>query len=61
MDARELPQAHELKHEVPPEIGESVLWRGFKPGKHSYHKFEHFNGKVRGVTVEDNEWYIYVD
>ena len=50
-----------LSTKSPPEIGESVLWRGFKPGKHSYHKFEHFNGKVRGVTVEDNEWYIYVD
>ena len=47
----------------PPEVGESVLWRGVKTGKHGQPstKCEWFNGKVRYVQVEDNEVFLYID
>ena len=47
----------------PPEVGDSVLWRGVKTGKHGHPstKCEWFNGKVRYVQVEDNEVFLYID
>ena len=49
----------------PPEVGESVLWRGVKKGRkgHPSTKCEYFNGTVRqmGVDEEDNELYLYLD
>ena len=53
-----------ISTKIPPEVGESVLWRGVKTGKsgNPSTKIEYFNGKVRGVDVEeDHEVYIYVD
>ena len=50
-----------LSTKCPPEVGESVLWRGVNAGNHGYTTVEHFNGKVRGVQVENNELYIYID
>ena len=53
-----------ISTKIPPEVGESVLWRGVKIGKsgNPSTKIEYFNGKVRGVDVEeDHEVYIYVD
>ena len=53
----------DLSTKSPPEVGESVLWKGVKKGKHGQPttNFEYFNGKVRGVKVEDDELYIYID
>ena len=51
----------DLSTKCPPEVGESVLWRGVNAGNHGYTTVEHFNGKVRGVQVENNELYIYID
>ena len=47
----------------PPEVGESVLWRNVKTGKHGQPstKVEYFHGKLKAVQVEDNEMYIYID
>ena len=47
----------------PPEVGESVLWRGVKTGKQGglSTKVEYFNGKVHGVQVEEDEVYLYID
>ena len=48
----------------PPEVGESVLWRGVKTGKHGNPstKCEYFNGEVRHMQVEeDGELYLYID
>ena len=52
-----------LSTKSPPEVGESVLWRSVKTGKHGQlsTKVEYFHGKVRAVQVEDNEMYIYAD
>ena len=47
-----------------PEVGESVLWRGVKTGRHGQPstKCEFFNGKVRHMQVgEDQELYLYID
>ena len=50
---------------MPPEIGESILWRDVKTSKRGYPstKVEHFHGKVRGLTVEQQsqELYVYID
>ena len=53
----------DLSTKTPPEIGESVLWRGVKTGRagHPSTTCEWFNGKVRGVNVEENEVYLYID
>ena len=47
----------------PPEVGESVLWKGMKTGKQGgvSSKMEFFNGKVHQIHVEDGEVYLYVD
>ena len=52
-----------LSTKSPPEVGESVLWRGVKTGRHGQPstKCEWFNGKVRHVVVEENEVYLYID
>ena len=52
-----------LSLKTPPEIGESILWRGVKTGPRGNPstKVEFFNAKVRHVGVEDDEIYIYVD
>ena len=53
-----------ISTKVPPEVGESVLWRGVKTGRHGCPstKCEYFNGKVRFLQVEeDGELYLYVD
>ena len=48
----------------PPEVGDSVLWRGVKTGPHGQPstKCEYFNAKVRHTAVdEDHEFWFYVD
>ena len=47
----------------PPEVGESVLWRGVKigPRGNPSTKVEYFNAKVRHIVVEGDECYVYVD
>ena len=54
-----------LSNKQPPEVGESVLWRGVKTGKrgHPSTKVEFFHGKVRGLSLDDqsHELYIYID
>ena len=53
-----------ISTKIPPEVGESVLWRGVKTGKSGNPSTtcEYFNGKVRMVEVEaDSELYLYVD
>ena len=52
-----------ISTQSPPDVGDSVLWRGVRTGKrgHVSTKNEYFNGKVRGMSWEGNELYIYVD
>ena len=52
-----------VSHKMPPEVGDSVLWRGLKTGKkgNPSTKVEYFNAKVRSVDVEADEIYCYVD
>ena len=53
-----------ISMKTPPEVGESVLWRGVKTGKHGNPstKCEYSNGKVRHMQVEeDGELYLYID
>ena len=52
-----------ISTKMPPEVGESVLWRGVKTGRHGQPstKCEWFNGKVRYVQVEENEVFLYID
>ena len=52
-----------ISAKVPPEVGESVLWRRVKTGRAGFPSTtcEYFNGKVHRVEVEDNEIYLHVD
>ena len=53
-----------LSTKSPPEVGESVLWRGVKTGKRGQPstKCEFFNGKVRGIHVdEDGDLHLHID
>ena len=54
-----------LSRNNPPEIGDNVLWRGVKVGKHGHPSTvcEYFNGRVRHLEVaaEDGELYFDVD
>ena len=52
-----------LSGKVPPEIGESILWRGIKKGPHGgpSTRVEHFHGRVRYVTVENNDIFVFLD
>ena len=49
-----------LSGKIPPEIGESILWRGFKKGKSGgpSTKEEHFHGRFRNVKVENDEIFV---
>ena len=50
-----------ISTKTPPEVGESVLWRGVRTGSKGgmSTKVEFFNGKVRYLQVEeDSEVYI---
>ena len=61
--AEEFRPLTNLSTKVPPEIGESVLWRGVKVGKHGNPstKCEWFNGKVWHTGVESGEIFLYID
>ena len=52
-----------ISQNIPPQLGESVLWRGVKTGKSGAPSTtcEYFNGKVRSLAVEDDEVYVYLD
>ena len=53
-----------MSTKIPPEVGESVLWRGVKIGKNGNPstKCEYFNGTIRSMQVEpNNELYFYID
>ena len=47
---------------TPPEVGDWVLWRGYKlgPNGNASTKCEYFNGIVHTIQVEYNELYCYV-
>ena len=47
---------------MPPEIGQAVLWRGFKTGRSGNPStaLEYINGTVRDLQFEGNELYVYV-
>ena len=49
---------------MPPEIGQEVLWRGFKQGRSGgiSTQVEYFNGTVRDIGCDDvtHECYVYV-
>ena len=47
----------------PPEVGESILWRGVKTGPRGQpsKKVEHFQGKVLGLELDmDDELYLFI-
>ena len=54
-----------LSQHTPPEVGEDILWRGFKMGPRggASTQTEYFNGKVRSLSLnpDDNELFVYVD
>lgn len=52
-----------LSGKIPPELGESIIWRGLKKGKSGgpSTKEEHFHGRVRHVSVEENEIFVWLD
>ena len=57
-------QLTNISTKIPPQIGESVLWRGVKTGRagNPSTSCEYFNGKVRMLRVEeDNELFLYID
>ena len=52
-----------LSTKIPPEIGEEVLWRGVKTGKHrqASTKVEYFNGTVRYLECDSAvELFLYL-
>ena len=53
----------DISTKMPPECGESVLWRGVKMGPNGQPstKCEWFNGKVHFVQVEGDEIYLYIN
>ena len=53
----------DLSSKVPPEIGESILWKGLRKGKSGgpSTKVEFFHGRIRFVSVEDDEIYLFLD
>ena len=61
--AAEFRALTDLSTKEPPEIGDNVLWRGVKVGKHGNPstKCEWFNGKVRHIGVEKGEIFLYID
>ena len=53
-----------VSSKMPPEIGEEVLWRGVKTGRHGQPStsVEYFNGKVRYIDFdESDEMFLYID
>ena len=54
-----------LSQNLPPEVGEDILWRGFKVGPRggASTQTEYFNGKVRALNFdnESHELFVYVD
>ena len=58
-----LTQLVNLSGKIPPEVGESILWRGVKKGKSGgpSTKEEHFHGRVRHVSVENDEIFVFLD
>ena len=56
---------HNLSRNIPPEIGESILWRGVKTGRAGMPStaLEHFAGIVRYIEVEEatQDLFIFVD
>ena len=52
-----------LSGKIPPEKGESILWRGLKKGKSGgpSTKEEFFHGRVRHVGVEEDEIFVWLD
>ena len=54
-----------ISTEIPPEVGESVLWRGVKTDRRGQlsTKCEYFNGGVRRMAIDDDtrELYLHVD
>ena len=53
-----------ISTKLPPEVGESVLWRGVKTGASGAPstKCEWFNGKLRYISFDDSgEMWLYID
>ena len=52
-----------LSSKIPPEIGESILWKGLRKGKSGgpSTKEEFFHGRIRHVTVENDEIFLFLD
>ena len=52
-----------LSSKVPPEVGESILWKGLRRGKSGgpSTKEEFFHGRIRYVTVEKDEIFLFLD
>ena len=53
-----------LSTKMPPEVGESILWRGVKSGRSGQPstQCEYFNGKVRHLMVDSqDELWLFVD
>ena len=52
-----------LSSKIPPEIGESILWKGLRRGKSGgpSTKEEFFHGRIRHVTVENDEIFLFLD
>ena len=62
--ATEFSPLTNISTNLPPSVGETVLWRGVKTGRrgHPSTKVEHFQGRVCHVEVDaDHEVYLYVD
>ena len=62
--ATSFKQLTNISTKCPPEIGETVLWKGVKRGRggNPSGKCEYFNGTVRNVQVEEDlEIYVYID
>ena len=53
----------DLSSKIPPEIGESILWKGLRKGKSGgpSTKVEFFHGRIRFVSVEENDIYLFLD
>ena len=57
-------KALNFSNNIPPEVGEEVLWRGVKLGKRGMPSttVEYFNGTVRSIYVDQqHELWVYVD
>ena len=52
-----------LSSKQPPEVGESILWKGIRKGKSDgpSTKEEFFHGRIRHVAVENDEIFLFLD